>query len=77
MGSYGPAQMHIPEVITKHDGLVHFTGYMAEGTLGIDLQEANEGDMVKIGGIIKKKLADVLYTNHFLHMQKKMKLLNF
>ena len=65
MGSYGPAQMHIPEVITKHDGLIHFTGYMAEGTLGRDLQEAKEGDTVKIGGVIKIKLADVLYTNQF------------
>ena len=65
MGSYGPAQMHIPEVITRKNGLIHFTGYMAEGTLGRDLQEAKQGDMVKIGGIIKKKLADVLYTNEF------------
>ena len=77
MGSYGPAQMHIPEVITKHDGLVHFTGYMAEGTLGIDLQEANEGDMVKIGGIIKKKLADVLYTNQFSSHAKEDEIIEF
>ena len=77
MGSYGPAQMHIPEVITKHDGLIHFTGYMAEGTLGRDLQEAKEGDTVKIGGIIKKKLADVLYTNEFSSHAKEDEIIKF
>ena len=33
MGSYGPAQVYIPEYLTRENALIHFTGYTAEGTL--------------------------------------------
>ena len=34
MGSYGPAQVYIPEYITRSNALIQFTGYTAEGTMG-------------------------------------------
>ena len=34
MGTYGPAQVYIPEYIQRQNALIHFTGYVAEGTLG-------------------------------------------
>lgn len=39
MGQYGPAQIYIPEFITKQNALIQFTGYCAEGTYGRKLRE--------------------------------------
>ncbi len=38
MGSYGPAQVYIPEYISSNT-LIHFTGYTAEGTMGGKVKE--------------------------------------
>ena len=55
MGSYGPAQVYIPEYITREGALIHFTGYTAEGTLGSRLKNTNVGETVEVGGVIAKK----------------------
>lgn len=65
MGTYGPAQVYIPYFISQKNALILFTGYTAEGTLGADLKNAEEGETVKIGGLICKKFADVSYCNEF------------
>lgn len=65
MGTYGPAQIYIPEYITRENALIHFTGYTAEGTLGERLKSTQKGDMVPVGGIILKKMAEVEYTTEF------------
>lgn len=65
MGTYGPAQVYIPYFISKKKVLILFTGYTAEGTLGANLKNAEEGEAVKIGGLICKKFADVSYCNEF------------
>ncbi len=65
MGSYGPAQLYIPEYITRKDALIHFTGYTAEGTLGNRLKTAKMGGIVEIAGIMVKKQADVEYTKEY------------
>lgn len=65
MGSYGPAQVHIPEVISRKNGLIHFTGYTAEGTLGRRLQETEYRATVSVGGLVVRKFGDVKYTKEF------------
>lgn len=65
MGSYGPAQMYIRELIKKPNVLVHFTGYCAEGTLGYRMKFTEKGDVVEIGGIKAVKKADVEFTEEF------------
>lgn len=65
MGSYGPAQIYIPELLSKENALIHFTGYCAEGTLGRKLMEAKPGTPVVVGGRMLKKMADVRSTSEF------------
>ena len=65
MGTYGPAQVYIPYFISKKIALILFTGYTAEGSFGANLRNAEEGKIVKVGGLICKKFADVSYCNEF------------
>lgn len=65
MGSYGPAQVYIPEYITRANALIHFTGYTAEGTLGHKLKTTEIGEVVEVGGLLAKKLAQVEYTTEY------------
>ena len=65
MGSYGPAQVYIPEYLSRPKALIQFMGYTAEGTLGRKMQTAQYGDFVEIGGTIIKKAARVEYTAEF------------
>lgn len=65
MGTYGPAQLYIPEYITKPNALIQFTGYTAEGTMGKMLRTTAKGEKVFISGILLKKHAIVAYTTEF------------
>lgn len=65
MGSYGPAQLYIPEYIRRPNALIHFTGYTAPDTLGGRLKNTPIGEIVEISGLRVKKAANVEYTNEF------------
>lgn len=65
MGTYGPAQVYIPYFITESKALILFTGYTAEGSLGANIRNAEVGDFVKIGGMIKRKKCSISYCNEF------------
>lgn len=65
MGTYGPAQIYIPEYLRRPNSLIQFTGYTAEGTLGSCLKNSEKGEPVTVGGILLKKMADVEYTTEF------------
>lgn len=77
MGSYGPAQVYIPEYITRKNALIHFTGYCAEGTLGYKLKNAQNGNAVNVGGRILKKSAQVEFTSEFSAHAKANELISF
>lgn len=77
MGSYGPAQLYIPEYIKRPGALIHFTGYTAPTTLGGKLKQAAIGDFVNINGIVIPKKADVEYTNEFSAHAKANELIDF
>ncbi len=77
MGSYGPAQIYIPEYISRENTLIQFTGYTAEGTMGNRLKNTDFGEMVEVGGVIRKKLADVQYTTEYSAHAKADEMIKF
>jgi metallo-beta-lactamase family protein len=77
MGSYGPAQLYIPKYITREDALIHFTGYVAEGTLGRKLKNAKKGETVEVFGSKLQKLADVEYTSEYSAHAKADEMISF
>ena len=77
MGSYGPAQVYIPEYITNKNALIHFTGYTAEGTLGYELKNAEVGDIVEVAGLLLKKGAQVEYTTEYSAHAKADEMIDF
>lgn len=77
MGSYGPAQVYIPEYIKRENALIHFTGYTAEGTLGRKLKDTKSGQNVEIGGLIAKKRATVEYTTEYSAHAKANEMIEF
>lgn len=77
MGSYGPAQLYIPEYLQRRNSLIHFTGYTAEGTLGARLKNANKGEAVEVGGMLVIKRADVEYTTEYSAHAKADKMISF
>ena len=77
MGSYGPAQLYIPEYIRRKGALIHFTGYTAEGTLGANLKNAEFGETVEFGGCLLVKRANVEYTNEYSAHAKSDEMIEF
>lgn len=77
MGTYGPAQVYLPYFISQKNALILFTCYTAAGTVSANLKEANIGDVVKVNGILKRKIADVLYCTEFSSHAKQEELLSF
>lgn len=77
MGSYGPAQIYIPEYLNRDNALIHFTGYTADGTLGSRLKNTEPGEMVQVGGLLVKKVAKVEYTTEFSAHAKADEMINF
>lgn len=77
MGSYGPAQLYIPEYITRKNALIHFTGFTAEGTLGHRLQSTEIGEVVEVAGLYAKKNADVKYTTEYSAHAKADEMISF
>ena len=77
MGTYGPAQVYIPSYISKEGCLIQFTGYTAEGTLGRKLRDTSKGEIITSEGLIKRKYADVEYTNEMSAHAKADEMLEF
>lgn len=77
MGSYGPAQIYIPEYISREGALIQFTGYTAKDSLGSRLKKAELGKEVEIGGQVKEKKADVEYTTEFSAHAKADEMIEF
>lgn len=77
MGSHGPAQVYLPAFLKKANALIHFTSYLAEGTLGRELIESKKGEIVKAAGLTVKVLAEVKTTSEFSKHAKRDELLAF
>lgn len=65
MGSYGPARTYIPAFLGRKKMLIHFTGYTAIGTMGRNIKDTPDGEIVSVAGLLIKKRAKVEYTSEF------------
>lgn len=77
MGSYGPAQCYLSRYVPRRGALIHFTGYTAEGTLGAILKATQNGEEVKVAGIVVKKHARVEYTTEYTAHAKANEMIAF
>lgn len=77
MGSYGPARTYISSLISRPDVLIHFTGYTAEGTIGRQLMDAQNGETTEVGGMMVCKRAEVKFTNEFSAHAKADEMIEF
>lgn len=77
MGSYGPAQIYIPEYLKRSDAVIHFTGYTAVGTLGNIIKNTEDGKNVQIGGLVVKKHAKVECTSEYSAHAKSDEMIEF
>lgn len=77
MGNHGPAQEYIPKLIERRDVCIHFAGYTAPTTLGYNLINSQEKELVEIGSVVKRKLATVKTTGEFSTHAKRDELLEF
>lgn len=78
MGNFGPANSYIPEVLPNPNAVIHFTGYMAEGTLGRKLQETRLGESVTIKGSMEiPRRAKIFSTSEFSSHAKADELIDF
>lgn len=76
-GSYGPAPIYFQRYLSNPNALIHFTGFLFEGSLGRTLKEAKVGDFVKISGILLKKYAEIQYTSEFSAHAKADEMISF
>lgn len=76
-GTYGPAPLYFQKYISNPNALIHFTGFLFEGSLGRMLKEKPVGDFVKISGMIFKKYAEIQYTSEFSAHAKADEMIGF
>ena len=77
MANHGPAQEYIPKIIERKDSAIHFVGYTSPTTLGYQLINTQEGEVVQIGDAQKKKKCEVRTTGEFSTHAKRDELLEF
>jgi Predicted exonuclease of the beta-lactamase fold involved in RNA processing len=76
-GTYGPAPLYFQQYISDPNCLIHFTGFLFEGSLGRMLKEKPVGEMVKISGMIFKKYAEIQFTAEFSAHAKANEMIDF
>ena len=76
-GSYGPAPLYFQKYISDPNALVHFTGFLFEGSLGRILKDTPIGEYVKINGIIIKKCAEIEFTSEYSAHAKANEMIDF
>lgn len=78
MGSYGPVFEYLSNWLSNENVLIHFLGYMAEGTLGRSLQETQIGsEFLMNDGQMVKKYAQIEFTSELSSHAKQDELLAF
>ena len=65
MGTKGIAPLYLAEYLPRKNCLIQFVGYMAEDTLGRQLQETKKGDIVTTSTFVRYKYADVEFSDEF------------
>jgi len=75
--TYGPAPLYLEKFVGNPNTLIHFTGFLFEGSLGRRLKETPDGEFVKINGIVLRKHAQVEYTSEFSAHAKADEMIEF
>lgn len=65
MGSFGPSNWYISEMIDSTENLILFTCYCAEGTFGRKLKDTPKGNYIAVGDTVRLVNADVEFTSEF------------
>lgn len=65
MGTFGPIQDYIKTYITDSKALIQATGFAVEGSLMYNLINSEYGELIKIGGVYRPKIARVESSNQF------------
>lgn len=76
-GSYGPAPLYFQKYIGNFNAMIHFTGFLFEGSLGRTLRDTPSGEFVKINGMILKKFANIEFTSEFSAHAKADEMIRF
>lgn len=77
MGSHGPASSYIPAYLARQKTLIHFTCYVAEGTVGRMLKDVPNNEIAKLHGKYIVKKAKVEYTSEFSAHAKADEMIKF
>lgn len=63
--NFGPAPDYVNAFIEKRDAAFHFTSYLWEDSLGKNMLDTEKGEFVKVGSVLKKKIADAATTSEY------------
>lgn len=75
--TYGPAPLYLERFVGSSNVLIHFTGYLFEGSLGRRIKETPDGEFVKVNGMILRKHANVEFTSEFSAHAKADEMIEF
>lgn len=65
MGNFGPAREYIQRYISEKWASIYLTGYSSPDSNSRKILEAQEGELIKISGVVKEKRAIVKCTSEF------------
>lgn len=66
MGCFGPTQYYIPQFLMRKDAMIHFTGFLCEGTVGRSILEASRnGGIAEAFGSMVKVECQINHTSEF------------
>lgn len=77
MGNFGPAAEYISKFIEREDAAIHFTSFLSPDSLGRKLVDTSNDSFVIVGGVVKRKVAEVFTTSEFSSHAKQDELLEF
>ena len=75
--NFGPAPDYVNAFIEKSNAAFHFTSYLWEESLGRQMLETKTGNYVKVGAVLRKKIADAATTSEYSGHAKRDELLQF
>ena len=77
MGNFGPAREYIQRYISEKWASIYLTGYSSPDSNSRKILEAQEGELIKISGVVKEKRAIVKCTSEFSsHAHKEVLILS-
>ena len=75
--NFGPAPDYVNAFIERKSAAFHFTSFLWEESLGRHMIDAEKGQFVQVGSVLKKIVADVATTSEYSGHATRDQLLNF